>query len=81
MKGEGKGWHGVGPDGLGRVPSVSATPRGFLTGRSAGDGRDQRADCSRKHAGTSLAGVGQGSGSPADSQTPSVRSGRERQGT
>ena len=36
MKGEGKGWHGVGPDGLGRVLSVSATRRGFLTGRSAG---------------------------------------------
>ena len=30
--------------------------------------------------GVSLAGVGQGWGSPADSQTPSVRSGRERQG-
>ena len=61
MKGEGKGWHSVGPDGLGRVLSVSATRRGFLMGRSAGDGRDQRADCSRRHAGASLLGVGQGS--------------------
>ena len=29
MKGEGKGWQGVGPDGLGGALSVSATRRGF----------------------------------------------------
>ena len=29
MKGEGKGWQDVGPDGLGRALSVSATRRGF----------------------------------------------------
>ena len=60
MKGEGKGWHGVGPDGLGRMPSASAMRRGFLTARSTGDGRDQRADCSRRHAGASLAGSARG---------------------
>ena len=74
------GRQGVDPDGLGRVPSVSATRRGLLTGRSADDGRDQRSDCSRRHAGPAWRGSARGSGSPADSQTPWVSSGGEWQG-
>lgn len=62
MKGEGKGRQGGGSDGLGRMLIVSATQRGFLTGPSVGDGQDQRADCTRKHAGSSLARDSQAGG-------------------
>ena len=62
MKGEGKSRHDFDPDGLGRVLGVSATGRGVLTGRSPGDGQDQRADCSERHAGTGLARVSQAVG-------------------
>ena len=34
---------------------VSATQRVFLAGLSVGDGQDQQADCTRRHAGSSLA--------------------------
>ena len=63
MKGEGR--QGVDPDGLGQALSVSATRRGFLTARSLGEGRDQRADCSRRHAGTGLARDSQACGESA----------------
>ena len=33
--------------------------KGILTGRSSGDGRDQWADCSRRHVGTGLAQIRQ----------------------
>ena len=51
---------------------VTATPRRFLTVRSAGGRRDRQPDCSRRHAEASLAE----SGRLAGSQTPSARSGR-----
>ena len=57
MKDGGKGWQGAGPGGLGRVPSVSATRRGWLTGRSADYGHDQGEDCSRSHAAASLSQI------------------------
>ena len=62
MKSEGNSRQVFDPDGLGRVLSVSATRWGFLTGRSAGGRRDRQPDCSRRHAGASLAGVGQAGG-------------------
>ena len=81
MKGEGKNRHDFDPDGLGRVLRVSAARRGVLTGRSPGDGRDQRVDCSRRPCG------GQpGAGQPSlwivwrRGKRPWVASGRERQG-
>ena len=49
IEGEGKSLLGSGPYGLVRILSVSATRRGFLTGSGAADGRDQRADCIRRH--------------------------------
>ena len=58
MKGEGKSRQGFDTDGWGRVLSVSAARRGYLKGSSPGDGRDQGADCSRRHCGASLARVG-----------------------
>ena len=57
MKGEGKSRQVFDRNGLGQVVSVSAMRRGIVTGRGAGDGRDQRADCSRRHAGTGLAQI------------------------
>ena len=48
---------------------VSATQRGFLTGPSVGDGQDQQADCTRRHAGSSLA---------RDSQADGETGGRDR---
>ena len=62
MKSEGKSGQVFDPDGLGRVLSVSAPRRRFLTARSAGGRRDRQPDCSRRHAGASLAGVGQARG-------------------
>ena len=62
MKGEGKSRQGFDTDGLGRVLSVSAARRGYLKGSSPGDGRDQGADCSRRHCGASLARVGEAVG-------------------
>ena len=49
----------IDPEGLGRVMSVSAAQRGFIAGRSPGDGRDQGADCSRRHWKRSLGGGSQ----------------------
>jgi hypothetical protein len=76
MKGEGNSRQVFDPDGLGRVLSVSAPRRRFLTARSAGGRRDRQPDCSRRHAGACLPDAAR----LADNQTPSVRSGRERQG-
>lgn len=54
IKGEGKIWQGFDPPGLGLVLSVSATRRSFLTRGDEGEGRDQQADCSKRHARTGL---------------------------
>ena len=57
MKGDGKSRQGFDLDGLVRLLSVSATPRGFFAARSAGGGQDQLADCSQRRAVTGLGQV------------------------
>ena len=57
MRGAGSRRRGLDLLQSGWAQGVIATPRGFLTDRGAGAGRDQRADCSRGHAGTGLAQI------------------------
>ena len=42
MRDEWNGRQGVDPDGLGLAQGVAATPKGYLTGRSSGEGGDLR---------------------------------------
>ena len=46
----------------GWAEGVAATPGGCLTGRSPGEGQDQRGDCGRRHSGASLARESQACG-------------------
>ena len=55
VKVERMGWPGFEPDGWGRVPGVPALGKEFLTRCGADNSRDQRADGSRRRAGTGRA--------------------------
>ena len=60
IRGDGSVGHGFDPDRLGRVRGVRATPRGFLTARSSGGGRDCQIAGNRRHSGPTWRGSARG---------------------
>ena len=80
IRGDGSVGHGFDPDRLGRVRGVRATPRGFLTARSSGGGRDCQIAGNRRHSGPTWRGSARRWGRVLTGWTPWARSGRQGPG-